>query len=230
LNGLQASKKDLAREVEILEEANRQQARTILHLRKKLASFNDQDQRIDLVQNAGDDASIKLSASSLVSILPSLSGPKSRRAASSSDDEFGLSTMLTECRPDSRKILMSSDRKNHIAIPNLVSKASRPSTTESVGVNSSSRTDRSPHSLRSSRSQRNGSGNRKPSAPPRESPAHVIWSQPHPEYEEVIRVCQTAKISETAAAIMQNKQDESGTRLLIRLLSGLHLDPQLCVK
>jgi hypothetical protein len=234
LIGLRASNKDLAREVEILEEANRHQTKIILHLRKRLAKFHEaapSDHGIDVIHPANYDA-FNISASSLFGVVPSLSGSLNRHAQHSSDDDFGSSTMLTECRPDSRnKVLPSSHGKSYSASPKFVSKAMRPSSSESVPVISSF-TSKSPHSLRStSRTSSNSIGTRRGLSGPKDSPANqIIWSQPHPEYEEVIRVCQSAKISETAHAIMQNKQDESGTRLLIRLLSGLHPDPQLCAQ
>jgi hypothetical protein len=234
LNGLRASKKDLAREVEILEEANRQQTKIILHLRKKLAKFNEallNDHDIDVIHPTNHDA-FNLSASTLFGIVPSLSGSLSKHAQHSSDEDFGSSTMLTECRPDSRKKVHPSNcGKNYSSSPKLVPKTIRPSSSESVPTISTSMS-KSPHSLRTlSRASSGNIGMRRGLSRPKDLPVnHIIWSQPHPEYEEVLRVCQSAKISETAHAIMQNKQDESGTRLLIRLLSGLHPDPQLCAQ
>jgi hypothetical protein len=219
LNGLRASKKNLALEVEILEEANRQQAKIILHLRKKLAKFNESfndEQHFDELQPANDETST-FSASSLLGIVPSISSLSSSLnayAPNSSDDDFGSSTMLTECRSETRKASFR-DKNRQKATPKLFPKVLRASSADNV------------QSSRPSRRTGVGSGIRRGLAPPQESPNHITWSQPHPEYEEVIRVCQTAKISDTAQAIMQNKQDESGTRLLIRLLSGLHPDPQL---
>jgi hypothetical protein len=228
LNELRTSKKDLTREVEILEEANRQQAKTILRLRKQLAIFTDQshsDQNINSLQLGIDEAS-ELNMSSLAGIVPSLSGSLYRKTANSSDDEFGQSTMLTECRPSS-KVHLPRDRKDQHSSSTFVSNAIRPETSQGVKACKSPAT-RSSHSLRSlSRTSNSGTGIRRGIVPPRDSSNHIIWSQPHPEYEEVIRVAQTAKLSETAQAIMQSKQDESGTRLLIRLLSGLHADPHL---
>lgn len=235
LSGLRASKKDLALEVEILEEANRQQAKTILYLRKRLAaklsesSHNDQD--FDVSQSDGIS---HLSASSLFGIVPSLSNYINGNAPNSSDEDGGSSTMLTECRSNFRKSA-SRDINHHNAATKFVSKTTRPSTAEnfeSPSVNSfSTKSTRSSRMLRPpSRTSNTTSSVRRGTASPKESPSHITWSQPHPEYEEVLRVCQTAKISDTAQAIMQNKNDESGTRLLIRLLSGLHPDPQLCAQ
>ena len=229
LNELRTSKKDLTREVEILEEANRQQAKTILRLRKQLASFTDQspsEQNTSTLQPGSDEAS-NLNISSLAGIVPSLPGSLHRKAPYSSDDEFGQSPMLTECRPDSRKIHLPRDRKDESSSPKFVSKTIRPKTAEG-GKSLNQSTAKTSHSSRPMSRSSNGSfGTRRGIALPRDSPNHFLWSQPHPEYEEVLRVAQTAKISETAQAIMQSKQDESGTRLLIRLLSGLHADPHL---
>jgi hypothetical protein len=234
LSGLRASKRDLGLEVEILEEANRQQAKTILYLRKKLAakfseSFNN-EQEFDVSQSEKDGIS-HLSASSLFGIVPSLSNCINGNATNSSDEDGGSSTMLTECRSNFRKSA-SRDINHHNAATKFVSKTTRPSTAEnfeSPSVNSfSTKSTRSCRMLRTtSRTPNTASSVRRGIASPKESPSHITWSQPHPEYEEVIRVCQTAKISDTAQAIMQNKNDESGTRLLLRLLSGLHPDPQL---
>ena len=226
LSGLRASKKNLALEVEILEEANRQQAKTILYLRKKLAKFNESSNDEQHFDAANDGAST-LSASSLLGIVPSLSSSLNAYAPNSSDDDLGSSTMLTECRSDTRKA-SSKDKIRQNTTPKFAPNVTRASTGEKVQRNSGQSFEtRSSLNSRTSRRTSAGSSVRRGLAPPIESPNHITWSQPHPEYEEVIRVCQTAKISDTAQAIMQNKQDESGTRLLIRLLSGLHPDPQL---
>jgi hypothetical protein len=234
LNDLRVSKKDLAREVEILEETNRQQTKIILHLRKRLAKFNEMSpsvRDIDVMQSSNHDA-FNLSASSLFGVVPSLSGSLNRHAQHSSDDDLGSSTMLTECRPDSRKKVHPSNHgKSYSASPTIAAKTIRPSTSESIPAIGPF-TSKSHHSLRtSSRTPSTNIGVRRGLSGPKESPSNnIAWSQPHPEYEDVIRACQSAKISDTAYAIMQNKHDESGTRLLIRLLSGLHPDPQLCAQ
>ncbi len=231
LDGLRVSTKNLALEVEILEEANQQQAKIILHLRKRLAKFSESShnqQGIDLSQVAKHDE-MDLSASSLLGVVPSLSDCLDANALCSSDDDFGSSTMLTECRSNSRKSF-SRDTKHRNATPKFVPQMSRASTTSSGSSNiTNSSAARSIQSSGPSlRKQNTGFSIRRGIAAPKESSAHIAWNQPHPEYEEVLRVCQTAKISDEAQAIMQNKQDKSGTRLLIRLLSGLHPDPQLC--
>jgi hypothetical protein len=233
LNGIRTSNKDLAREVNILEEANRQQTKIIIRLRKRLAKFNEalpNGQLFDDLQSSNGEG-FEIGASLLSRIVPSLSSSLHGKVAHSSDDDFGSSTtMLTECRSESRKAQSSRDNHHHSATPKFARKTIRLSTAENASaVNSSA--NRSYSSLQpSSRTSSNGSYIRRGNASPKEPHALITQNRPHSEYEEVLRVCQTAKISETAQAIMQNKNDESGTRLLIRLLSGLHPDPQLAAQ
>ena len=233
LNGIRDSNKDLVREVNILEEANRQQTRIIIHLRKRLAKFNEalhNGPLLDELQSSNGEG-FDIGASLLSGIVPSLSSSLHGNVAHSSDDDFGSSTtMLTECRPASRKAQTSRDKQHQIATPKFARQTTGLSTAENTAAVSSSANRLTPSSRPSSRTSSNGSHIRRGIASPKEPRVLITRNRPNPEYEEVLRVCQTAKISETAQAIMQNRHDESGTRLLIRLLSGLHPDPQLAAQ